>query len=227
MLLGCSTGCTLPVSQCSSNASSHAALYSTRHDGRMHEADDALVTGVCNRRQWPEPFYEPYDTPQGHFCKVRVNNREYSTDVPYSSEELARDGAAMKAFMICRQFSHNDGMCPGQRPGQAMSGHGPVQGLPVAIGVGRRSARNSDASSDGSDGGSSGGNSPKSVESGFEQQMQMRRMSQPVPKPQPRRHHHHHHHNHAPRQFVCPCGQGVAWANGRCEWCNRGRNLRM
>jgi hypothetical protein len=96
--------------------------------------------------------------------------------VPYKSAALARDGAATKAFMICRNFSANDGMYPGQRPGSG----GMVQGLPVAIGEGRaatsassstRSCRNSLAgsevsASDGS-GGSSGGESPRSFESGY------------------------------------------------------------
>ena len=62
--------------------------------------------------------------------------------MPYKSAALARDGAATKAFMICRNFSANDGMYPGQRPGSG----GVVQGLPVAIGEGRaattRSCRN-------------------------------------------------------------------------------------
>jgi len=130
------------------------------------------LSSLCERRHWSSPLYEPYQTRLGHFCKVRVNNREYSTDVPYKSAALARDGAATKAFMICRNFSANDGMYPGQRPGSG----GVVQGLPVAIGEGRaatttRSCRNSMAgsevsTSDGS-GGSSGGESPRSFESGY------------------------------------------------------------
>lgn len=66
---------------------------------------------------------------------MRVNNREYSTDVAYESEDLARNAAATRAYMICRNFSVNDGMYPGQRP------RGGVQGLPVAIGSGRRVGR--------------------------------------------------------------------------------------
>lgn len=157
--------------------------------------------GVCQRRQWPEPHYEPYRTRTGWHCKVRVNNREYSTEVPYASENLARDGAAQKGYMICRNFSVNDGMGPGQRPGSS------VQGLPVAIGTGRRGGgggsgggsggkRGSAASYDTiSSGGtamttttdddgtlsSSGGNSPRSVDSGFE--VQMRLVTQQCPKP--------------------------------------------
>lgn len=49
------------------------------------------------------------------------------------SEQLARENAAMRAYLICRNFSVNDGMYP--------AGHdhgGIVQGVPVAIGTGRK-----------------------------------------------------------------------------------------
>jgi hypothetical protein len=68
---------------------------------------------------------------------VRVNNREYSSDSAYGSEKLAREKAAESAYFICYNFSVNDGMYPGQRHGQA----GVTQGLPVAIGTGRRQSR--------------------------------------------------------------------------------------
>jgi hypothetical protein len=90
--------------------------------------------GLCARRHWADPLYETYRTRQGYMCTVRVNNREYNTDVPYETEELARNAAATRAYMICRNFSVNDGMVPGQRQGQG----GVIQGLPVAIGTGRR-----------------------------------------------------------------------------------------
>ncbi|GAB7352339.1 hypothetical protein MBLNU459_g2781t1 [Dothideomycetes sp. NU459] len=94
------------------------------------------LTGLCSRRHWPEPLYLPTTTRNGAWtCVVRVNNREYTTEVSYATEALARDAAATQAYMICRSFSSNDGMYPGQRPG----GHG-VQGMPVAIGSGRRGA---------------------------------------------------------------------------------------
>lgn len=105
------------------------------------------ITGLCNRRQWPDPYYEPWQDRPGHFlCKVTVNNREYRTDVPFMSEQFARENAAMKAFMICRNFSANDGMYPGQRPGQK-SANGVPQGLPVAIGAPARGKRHSASSS--------------------------------------------------------------------------------
>ncbi|GIZ44731.1 hypothetical protein CKM354_000792200 [Cercospora kikuchii] len=168
------------------------------------------LSSVCQRRQWPEPHYEPYRTRSGWHCKVRVNNREYCTEVPYASEILARDGAAQKGYMICRNFSVNDGMGPGQRPGQT------VQGLPVAIGTGRGGKRGSAASYDtaSTDGTSSGGNSPRSTESGFEQQI--RQVAQQVPKPstqQPRRT------KASTDGYMCYCQRAPVRAYGRCGWC--------
>ncbi|KAM3416269.1 hypothetical protein BST61_g7875 [Cercospora zeina] len=182
------------------------------------------LSSVCQRRQWPEPHYEPYRTRSGCHCKVRVNNREYCTEVPYASEGLARDGAAQKAYMICRNFSVNDGMGPGQRPGQT------VQGLPVAIGTGRGGKRGSAASYDtasSTDGtSSSGGNSPRSTESGFEQQI--RHVTPQVPKPAPTSHHHHHSRRTkassatsatAKDGYRCYCQRAPVRAYGRCGWC--------
>lgn len=114
--------------------------------------------GLCRRRRWPEPTYEAYATTSGYTCIVRVHNREYQTDVTYESEVLARESAAMRAYLICRNFSVNDGMYP--------AGHdhgGVVQGIPVAIGTGRKSSRDDDTdTSVSSSGGSwSGGSSPE------------------------------------------------------------------
>lgn len=200
--------------------------------------------GLCERRHWSSPLYEPYQTRLGHFCKVRVNNREYSTDVPYKSAALARDGAATKAFMICRNFSANDGMYPGQRPGSG----GVVQGLPVAIGEGRATTRSCRSSMTGSEvsasdgsGGSSGGESPRSFESGYaDGQMglpgamprpvsmvggappppmngrQNRRGGRPYRSPAT---------PNAPPpamiggEYVCLCRRGAVRAYGRCDWC--------
>lgn len=95
--------------------------------------------GLCRRRHWPEPTYESYTTPTGlHSCIVRVNNREYQTDTTCPSPTQAREHAAMRAYLICRNFSVNDGMYP--------AGHdhgGVVQGIPVAIGTGRKGSRGS------------------------------------------------------------------------------------
>ncbi|KAI4121118.1 MAG: hypothetical protein LQ338_006553 [Usnochroma carphineum] len=114
------------------------------------------MLGLCKRRQWPQPHYESYCTSAGYACVARVNNREYQTDTTYGSDLLARENAAMRAYLICRNFSVNDGMYP--------SGHARgsvIQGLPVAIGTERRSVYTDDHDS----GSRSGGSSPRSYES--------------------------------------------------------------
>ena len=118
---------------------------------------DQLIAGLCRRRQWPQPHFESYRTSAGYACVARVNNREYQTDTTYGSDLLARENAAMRAYLICRNFSVNDGMYP--------SGHarGPVlQGLPVAIGTERRSIYTEDNDASTSSGSRSGGSSPRS-----------------------------------------------------------------
>ncbi|KAI9806125.1 MAG: hypothetical protein M1833_004532 [Piccolia ochrophora] len=120
-------------------------------------------SGLCRRRRWPDPLYESYQTSSGFCCTVRVNHREYQTDTVYETETLARENAAMRAYLICRNFSVNDGMYPvGHKKGAI------VQGLPVAIGTGRHSASNYETSSTSSGGGGygSGGSSPRSSDSG-------------------------------------------------------------
>lgn len=112
--------------------------------------------GLCRRRQWPEPHYEFYGSRAGFACVARVNNREYQTDTTYGSELLARENAAMRAYLICRNFSVNDGMYP--------SGHNKgavLQGLPVAIGTERRSVYTEDLDTSTSSGSRSGGSSPR------------------------------------------------------------------
>ncbi len=51
-----------------------------------------------------------------------VNGREYQTDLAYESDSLAQENAAMRAFMVCRNFSVNGGM---------LARNGIVQGLPA------------------------------------------------------------------------------------------------
>lgn len=81
-----------------------------------------LATGLCQRRGWTEPTYECYRDPTGYTCLVLVNGREYQTDLAYQTDELARENAAMRAFMVCRNFSVNGGM---------LARNGIVQGLPA------------------------------------------------------------------------------------------------
>ncbi|KAJ5466965.1 hypothetical protein N7475_004717 [Penicillium sp. IBT 31633x] len=115
------------------------------------------LTSLCRRRNWPEPIYNAFSSGSGYTCVVRVNNREYQTDSICASATLARESAAMRAYLICRNFSVNDGMYP--------AGHdhgGVVQGMRAAIGTGRKMGSEDDAlslGSLGSRGGSSRGGS--------------------------------------------------------------------
>ena len=121
----------------------------------------ATPAGLCHRRQWPEPLYESYATRSGVKCVVRVNNREYHADATYANERLASENAAMRAYLICRNFSVNDGMYP--TPHQRVAG-GVLQGMPVAIGRERRSGvySSDEMDSSSSNGSRSGGSSPGS-----------------------------------------------------------------
>ncbi len=67
-------------------------------------------------------MYECYSDHSGYTCLVMVNGREYQTDLAYASDMLAQENAAMRAFMVCRNFSVNGGM---------LARNGIVQGLPV------------------------------------------------------------------------------------------------
>lgn len=74
-------------------------------------------------------MYECYRDPSGYTCLVLVNGREYQTDLAYESDVLAQENAAMRAFMVCRNFSVNGGM---------LARNGIVQGLPAADNSRRR-----------------------------------------------------------------------------------------
>ncbi len=67
-------------------------------------------------------MYECYNDIDGYTCLVLVNGREYQTDLAYESDSLAQENAAMRAFMVCRNFSVNGGM---------LARNGIVQGLPA------------------------------------------------------------------------------------------------
>jgi hypothetical protein len=88
------------------------------------------ILGLCLRREWDYPIYDIYKTSSGYTCHVLVHGREYLTDLAYASDRLARENAAMRAFMVCRSFSVNGGM---------LARNGVVQGLPASeIRKGRR-----------------------------------------------------------------------------------------
>lgn len=165
---------------------------------------DTSWLGLCQRRRWPDPLFETRRSRNGWTCRVRVNNREYTCDHAYSTEDLARDKAAESAYMICRNFSLNDGMYPGQKQGQA----GVTQGLPVAIGTGRRSSKHQysgDYPVTGAYGpygeAVSGGSSPRSSESELE--TGSRRSSS----------------SSSETSEVCYCRRGYVTRYQRCNYC--------
>jgi hypothetical protein len=125
----------------------------------IYPARNDLLTnhfsGLCQRRNYPAPLYSIFPSRSGFRCVVRVNNREYQSDSYYSSELLARENAALRAYNLCKNLSVNDGMYPaGYQHG------GLVQGVPVAIGTDRHRYTGSDSS-----GSRSGGSSPETRES--------------------------------------------------------------
>ncbi len=141
---------------------------------------------------------------------MRVNNREYTSDTGYENEALAREAAATRAYAICRDFSVNDGMFPGQRQGQP----GVVQGLPVAIGTGRRNRKGSHQYYDTPapeyqhmyDDSGSRGSSPRSSDSGFE--TSSRRSSKSSKS------------SASATYYMCGCGRStVRSAYERCGFC--------
>ncbi|CAG9992501.1 unnamed protein product [Clonostachys byssicola] len=90
------------------------------------------LESLCRRRGWTDPSYECYHQNNGFTCLVLVNGREYQTDLVYESDLLAQENAAMRAFMVCRNFSVNGGM---------LARNGIVQGLPAADGKRRHKSR--------------------------------------------------------------------------------------
>lgn len=90
--------------------------------GKMGGFYMQYLESLCRRRGWTDPSYECYRDPAGFTCLVLVNGREYQTDLAYASDTLAQENAAMRAFMVCRNFSVNGGM---------LARNGIVQGLPA------------------------------------------------------------------------------------------------
>ncbi|KAK4213561.1 ankyrin 3 [Rhypophila decipiens] len=80
------------------------------------------LDSLCRRRGWPEPLYECLLDSSGYAGHVFVNGREYRTDFAYESIDLAQENAAMRAFMVCRNFSVNGGI---------LARNGIVQGMPA------------------------------------------------------------------------------------------------
>jgi len=131
-----------------------------------------------------------------------VNNREYTCDDAYSTEELARDKAAESAYIVCRNFSVNDGMIPGQHRGQG----GVRQGLPVAIGTGRQSRQYSGINAYGGGSSSSEESSPRTSNSDLEATAPSRRSSAS---------------SSSSSNSICYCRRAYISRYERCEYCCR------
>jgi hypothetical protein len=101
------------------------------------------ILGLYWRRGWEYPVYEIYKTSSSYTCHVLVHSQEYQTDLAYASDRLAQENAAMRAFMVCRNFSMNGGM---------LARNGVVQGLPASESRSRhrRGGRGGSASSNAS-----------------------------------------------------------------------------
>lgn len=64
------------------------------------------LSSLCKRRRWPDPLYLPIPLSNGYYgCNVRVNGREYSIEHAKPTQDLAREAAAMQAYLICRNLS--------------------------------------------------------------------------------------------------------------------------
>ncbi|KAF4125541.1 Conserved hypothetical, protein [Geosmithia morbida] len=100
------------------------------------------LESLCRRRGWTDPAYECYRDPSGFTCLVLVNGREYQTDLAYESDTLAQENAAMRAFMVCRNFSINGGM---------LARNGIVQGMPATETKQRRHQKSRHSSRSSSD----------------------------------------------------------------------------
>lgn len=90
--------------------------------------------GLCRRRRWSDPHYESYQYPKGFTCTVHVNGREYQSESIFDTEVLAREAAAMRAYLFCRNFSVNDGAHPGPNAMATGTG-GPPQSQTASAGV--------------------------------------------------------------------------------------------
>ncbi|KAI1194447.1 hypothetical protein F5X97DRAFT_346704 [Nemania serpens] len=72
---------------------------------------DTSNVALCCRCGWKDHSYEYYDRdPSRYTCLVPVNGREYQTDLSCESPSMAQENAAMRAFMVGRNFSVNGSM---------------------------------------------------------------------------------------------------------------------
>lgn len=98
-----------------------------------------VLRTLCDRRHWLKPLFHTYRTVNGYRCVVRVNKKKYSTNFEHKTEELAKNEAAKRAYMIHVDSSMGNNTSTDQDPR-----HGEDSSrLPVATRIERRDASNS------------------------------------------------------------------------------------
>lgn len=96
------------------------------------------LASLCKRRRWPDPHYECIPYSGGFACNIRVNHRDYPSDEIHATQELAREAAAQRAYLICRNISVNESLYQGQGIGNGPSTQPPPprsQHIPPVNGV--------------------------------------------------------------------------------------------
>jgi hypothetical protein len=84
------------------------------------------LSSLCRRRRWPDPLYEPKACGAGYACTVFVDRRKYQTDTTYETETLAKEAAAMRAYLICRNQALSDNMAASPNGDALLRGAGVV-----------------------------------------------------------------------------------------------------
>ncbi|KAA8893852.1 hypothetical protein FN846DRAFT_766713, partial [Sphaerosporella brunnea] len=77
------------------------------------------LSSLCRRRRWNDPHYRCFAYGGGYMCTVSVDRREYTTETVYDTEDLAKEAAAMKAYLICRNLSVSEGQQHAQQAAPA------------------------------------------------------------------------------------------------------------
>ncbi|RPB23314.1 hypothetical protein L211DRAFT_284366 [Terfezia boudieri ATCC MYA-4762] len=79
------------------------------------------LASLCKRRHWPDPHYECYPYNGGFTCNVRVNHRDYQSVAISATQDLAREAAAQRAYLVCSNISVNESLYQGQGAGNGAS----------------------------------------------------------------------------------------------------------
>ncbi|KAI5809059.1 hypothetical protein DFH27DRAFT_522434 [Peziza echinospora] len=91
------------------------------------------LASLCKRRRWPEPHYDSYPYNGGYACNVRVNQRDYASDDIHATQDLAREAAAQRAYLICYNISISEGVYPEKTPGSGIATQQPIASQQSAL----------------------------------------------------------------------------------------------